>query len=146
MYLCTYLYKSTPYRRYWLSKNWCVRYTENMEKHTLATSQKKKHKAYRLNLLCTCSWKCFSIRLIFSSLSSTTRSVVPINRKKNICCTVWKSQDFCINQILREINFGESLSAKTVVFAIFGAQNFVNLVIFSLQKVQKCIKSKIQSL
>ena len=29
---------------------------------------------------------------------------------------MWKSQDFCINQILREINFGESQSSKTANF------------------------------
>ena len=38
--------------------------------------------------------------------------------------TVWKIQDFPVTQILREINFGDSRSAKTAVFAIFGALNF----------------------
>ena len=51
--------------------------------------------------------------------------------------TVWKFLDFSVIQILREINFGESRSSKTAVFAILGALNFVNLVHFSLQKVQK---------
>ena len=60
--------------------------------------------------------------------------------------TVWKFQDFSITQILREINFGEIRSAKTAVFAIFGTLNFVNLVNYSLQKVQKFLKIKIQSL
>ena len=41
---------------------------------------------------------------------------------------VLKFQDFSITQILREINC-----------AIFGALNFVNLVNFSLQKVQKLV-------
>ena len=50
--------------------------------------------------------------------------------------TVWKFHDFLITQILREINLGESGSSKTTIFAIFGALNFVNLVDFSLQKVQ----------
>ena len=45
-------------------------------------------------------------------------------------------------QILREINLGESSSSKTAVFAIFGALNFVSLVNFSLQKVQKFMKSQ----
>ena len=57
--------------------------------------------------------------------------------------TVWNFQDFCITQILLEINFVDSRSVKTPVFAIFGALNFINLVNFSLQKVQKCIKIQI---
>ena len=48
---------------------------------------------------------------------------------------------FSITQILREINFGESRSAKSAVFAILGAMNFVHLV-----KVQKFIETKIQNL
>ena len=60
--------------------------------------------------------------------------------------TVWKFHDFSVIQILREINFGDSTSSKTALFAILGAQNFVHLVDFSLQKIQKCIKIKIQSL
>ena len=50
--------------------------------------------------------------------------------------TVWKLQDFRITQILREINFVDSRSAKTAVFAILGAVNFVNLVIFSLKNAK----------
>ena len=53
--------------------------------------------------------------------------------------TVWKFQDFSITQILREINFEESGSAKNAVFAILGAVNFVHLVIISLLKVQKLL-------
>ena len=65
----------------------------------------------------------------------------------NQCCqlnpyTVWKFQDFCITEILREINFEDSRSAKSAVFAILGAVNFVHLVNFSLQKVQKFIKNQ----
>ena len=59
---------------------------------------------------------------------------------------MWKFQDFCITQILREINFWDSRSAKTAIFALLGAVNFVNLVNISLQKVQKFIKVKIQSI
>ena len=33
--------------------------------------------------------------------------------------TMWKFQDFSVTHILREINFGESRSYKTVVFANF---------------------------
>ena len=58
---------------------------------------------------------------------------------------MWKIQDFSVIQILREINFGDSRSSKTAIFAILGAPNFVNLVNLSLQKVQKIIEIKIQS-
>ena len=44
------------------------------------------------------------------------------------------------HQILREINFGECKSYKIAIFAIFGALNLVDLVIFSLQNVQNCVK------
>ena len=56
--------------------------------------------------------------------------------------TVWKFQDFSVIQILCEINFVEFMSSQTAVFAILGAQNFVDLVEFSLLKVQKLIKIK----
>ena len=57
---------------------------------------------------------------------------------------VWKLQYFSaqfgnfifflhtIIQILCEINFGESISSKTAVFAFFEGLNFVHLVNFSL--------------
>ena len=44
--------------------------------------------------------------------------------------------------ILRDINFEDCRSAKSAVFAILGAVNFVHLVIFSFQKVQKLMKTK----
>ena len=47
-------------------------------------------------------------------------------------CTVWKFHDFSVIQILREINFGESRSFKTVVFDILGALNLADLVNFSV--------------
>ena len=53
---------------------------------------------------------------------------------------MWKIQDFCMTQILREIN---SRSEKTAFFAILGAVNFVHLVIVSL-KVQKFTKIQLQ--
>ena len=59
---------------------------------------------------------------------------------------MWKFQDFRITQILREINFVDSRSAKTAVFAILGAANFVHLIDFCLEKLQKIIKIKSQSL
>ena len=63
-----------------------------------------------------------------------------------LASTVWKFHDFPITQILREINFGESRSSKTAFFAILVALNFVDLINFSPQKVQKILKIKIQSL
>ena len=56
--------------------------------------------------------------------------------------TVWKFQDFCITQFIREINFEHSRSAKTAIFALLRAVNFVQLVSFSFQKVQKFIKNQ----
>ena len=53
---------------------------------------------------------------------------------------------FCITQILREINIVDSRSAKTAIFVILEAVNFVHLVNSTLQKVQKVIKNKIQTL
>ena len=61
-------------------------------------------------------------------------------------CTVWKCHDFFITQILLEISFEGSRPAKNAVFTILGALNFVDLMNFSLQKVLKCLKVKIQSL
>ena len=60
--------------------------------------------------------------------------------------TVWKVQDFPVTQILREINSGEFRSSETAVFAFFGALDFVDLVDFSLQKVQNFMKSRFQNL
>ena len=53
---------------------------------------------------------------------------------------MWKFHTLYINQILREINFEESRSPKSAVFAGPGALNFVDLVNFSLQKVEKIHK------
>ena len=38
--------------------------------------------------------------------------------------TVWKFQDFCITQILREINFEDSWSAKSAISIHLEALNF----------------------
>ena len=59
----------------------------------------------------------------------------------NCFITLLKLQTF-----LCEINFVNSRIAKTAVFAILGAVNFVDLVNISLQKVQESIKIKIQRL
>ena len=59
---------------------------------------------------------------------------------------MWKFHDFTIAQILREINFGESRSSKTVIFAILVALNSIQLIDFGLEQLQKFIKIIIQSL
>ena len=56
---------------------------------------------------------------------------------KRYFTAVWKFQDFSVTQILREINFGECRTSKTAFFAILRALNFVNLLNYSLQIVQK---------
>ena len=61
--------------------------------------------------------------------------------------TVCVYEDFCIIQILREINFWETTwKFQNYLFSILGALNCVNLVNFSIHKVQKYMKVKIQSL
>ena len=50
---------------------------------------------------------------------------------------VWEFENFLIIQILREINFEASKSAKTAVFVILEAANFVHLVNFSQKKCKK---------
>ena len=57
--------------------------------------------------------------------------------------TVWILQNFSVCQILREINFGKSRSSETCIIAILGALNLVNI---GLQKAQKYINIRIQSL
>ena len=66
------------------------------------------------------------------------KAILITPRKKrdlNYHFTLWKLQDFYINQILREINFAEYRCSKSAVLAILGALNFVNLGNFSLQQV-----------
>ena len=59
-----------------------------------------------------------------------------------VATAVWKFKNFFITMILREINFGDCRSSKTVFFAIIKALNFLILVIFSPQEVQNSWKSK----
>ena len=54
------------------------------------------------------------IALFFHGVKDTEATVV-----KNVS-TVGTFQDFCVIQILREINCGESRSSKTAFLAIFG--------------------------
>ena len=59
---------------------------------------------------------------------------------------VWKYQNLSVIQNLCEIKYGESRSSKIAVLAILGLWNFVNLVTFSLQKVQNNTNIKLQNL
>ena len=54
--------------------------------------------------------------------------------------------NFSVNQILGEIYFGQFRRTKSAVFDILGALNTVNLVKICIQRVQKFMKFKIQSL
>ena len=68
--------------------------------------------------------------------------------RPSVWCTLWKFEDFSVTQILREINFVESRSAETAIFANFDNfrdLNSVHLVNSSLQKVQKSVKSKFRA-
>ena len=58
---------------------------------------------------------------------------------RNFCCDkVWKFQNFSNIQILREINIREHKSSKDAVFfVILGGSEFLILVNFSLQRIQK---------
>ena len=64
------------------------------------------------------------------------------HRLLGIKSTVWECHDFSITQFLREINFEDSRSAKSAIFPILGAVNFVYLVNFSLQKSAKIHKNQ----
>ena len=60
---------------------------------------------------------------------------------KSQSSTMWKFQDFCITEILREINFVDSRSAKSDIFAILGAVNFVHLANSAFKKCKNSSKS-----
>ena len=93
-------------------------------------------------------WQNYPVKSI--CISSHTKDYIALVSHNSLVlvlkCTVWKFHYFAITQILCEINFGDYVSAKTVVSTILGALNFAHLVNCSLQKVQKFIKIKIQSL
>ena len=44
--------------------------------------------------------------------------------QERICITVWKFHEFSITQILREINFGDSRSAKSAILIHLEALKF----------------------
>ena len=58
---------------------------------------------------------------------------------------MWKFQDTSVNQTFCEINFEESRSSKSAVFAILGSLKIVNLLNFNLLKLQKFIKSNFRA-
>ena len=51
--------------------------------------------------------------------------ILPEKANKDHQITVWKFQDFSVDNILREITFGKCRSSKTTVFTILGALNLV---------------------
>ena len=46
------------------------------------------------------------------------------------------SGDFSVTQILREINFEQSRSAKTTIFAVLGAVNVIHLANFPFKDLE----------
>ena len=84
--------------------------------------------------------KVFSTKNVFSENKSRFHEIQPYTQSVEI------SRFFCSSEILCEINFRESRSSKSVVFLILEALNFVVLVNFSHQKVQKFTEMKILTL
>ena len=62
--------------------------------------------------------------------SERARTDCACGHKVTFRFTVWKFHDFCITQILREINLEDFRSAKTAVFPILMAVEIVHLVNF----------------
>ena len=54
---------------------------------------------------------------------------------------MWKFDEFSVTQILREINFEESISSKIALFANLEALKMINLVHFSLTESSKILKN-----
>ena len=52
---------------------------------------------------------------------------IQMQLKSHMEYTVWKFHDFSINQILREINFWDSRSAKSAILAHFETLDFDSL-------------------
>ena len=59
--------------------------------------------------------------------------------------TVWKFEDFCITEILREINFEDSRSAKCVILTYLEALNFDFYEILQFLKTEIYQSNKIHS-
>ena len=61
----------------------------------------------------------------------------------SIVSTVWKVHDFSITQILREINFGDSTSAKSAIlthldvlnFAFYETVHFLKVETYKVNKI-----------
>ena len=64
--------------------------------------------------------------------------------KPKIYSTVWKFHDFSITQILREINFGDSRSAKSAILPHLQALNFdcLEFLHFLKAKIYQIYKSE----
>ena len=60
--------------------------------------------------------------------------------------TVWKCHDFSITQVLREINFGDSWSAKSAILTNLEALKFDFYEFFHFLKAEIYQSDKIQSL
>ena len=88
----------------------------------------------------SCHWKEI-LMIILESRNSRIFMII-----SNGIHSVWKFHEFSTTQILREINFGKLKSSKIAVFAIEWVLNIKFLANFSLQKVQKFIRIKIQRL
>ena len=83
-------------------------------------------------------------------LRSSLPSSKVVKAPKNQCCQLCQFHTQCENfkiflsfRFYVKSIFEESRMSKTAVFAIFGTLNFVNLINFSHQKVQKYMKSKV---
>ena len=63
----------------------------------------------------------------------------------NLIYTVWKLHNFSITQILREINFGSSRNAKSVILTHSKAQNFDFYEVLHLLKADIDQNHKIHS-
>ena len=59
---------------------------------------------------------------------------------------MWKSQNFSVTHILREINFGCCEAKKTAILTIRAALNFEFLATFDISKCEIFPKIKIESL
>ena len=73
------------------------------------------------------AWECTAVDLWKSERRTRWWS-----RPTSLKFTVWKFQDFCITQILREINCGDFWSTKWAILTYLETLNFYFLWIFAL--------------
>ena len=64
---------------------------------------------------------------------------------QTICNTVWKFQNFAITQILCEINFGDSTSAKSALLTYLDVHNFAFCEIWHFLKTEICKITKFRA-